>query len=226
MNSRSLCPQTAVKLIIADDHPVVRNGVKAILDGVDFIRLVGEAGSGTELLDLCRRLNPDVVLTDVVMHGEMDGEAVTRRICDEMPLINVVVMSMYERFYDIMRMINAGAVGYISKNAEKEEYIEAIRSAGNSRVFYCKRIRNRLQSAGPNRRRWHQKIDLNEREIQVLQMLCMGHSNAEIAAGLQLSHRTVEGYRFKLLEKFGTNNILKVIFCAISTGLVNIEEPE
>jgi DNA-binding NarL/FixJ family response regulator len=216
--------QTPIKLIIADDHPVVRDGIKSILANNPGIVLVGEAGSGTELLEKCRLLNPDVVLTDVVMPDNIDGEQAVKLLEEANPVIRVVAMSMYERYHDIMRMINAGAIGYISKNAEKEEYLEAIEYAGRSKVYYCRRIRKRLEAGGANLRRLYHTIEFSERELQVLRLLCQGLNNTEISSQLELSIRTVEGYRLRMLEKFDTNNILKVIMYTISVGLIKIDE--
>jgi DNA-binding NarL/FixJ family response regulator len=215
-----------IKLLIADDHPVVRDGIKSILAGNPAISVVGEAGSGDELVEKCGMLQPDVVLTDVVMKEGIDGEKATAIITDQYPLVNVVAMSMYERYHDINRMFDAGAIGYISKNAEKEEYIEAIECASRNQLFYCKRIRKRLQAAGPNMKRLYNAVQFNERELQVLALLCKGHDNARVSEALELSIRTIEGYRLKLLEKFNTKNIVQVIVYAIATGWVKVDEME
>jgi DNA-binding NarL/FixJ family response regulator len=215
-----------IKLLIADDHPVVRDGIKSILTGNKHITLIGEAGSGEDLVEKCGMLQPDVVLTDVVMEEGMDGEKATALITEKYPLLQVIAMSMFERYHDINRMISAGAIGYISKNAEKEEYIEAIESAARNTPFYCKRIRRRLQAAGPNIKRLYSSIQFNERELEVLSLLCKGYDNARISEALELSIRTIEGYRLKLLEKFNTKNIVKVIVYAIATGWVKVDEME
>jgi DNA-binding NarL/FixJ family response regulator len=218
--------QPPIKLVIADDHPIVRDGIRSILSKHPRIILVGEAGSGTELVNKCRQLNPDVVLTDVVMHDSIDAEQAVRILEETNPLIRIVAMSMHERYHDIMRMINAGAIGYISKNAEKEEYLEAIEYASRSKVYYCRRIRKRIKAAGAHMKHMYTAIEFSERELQVLNLLCKGFSNAEISEALEVSIRTVEGYRLKILEKFDTNNILKVIMYAISVGLVKIDEAQ
>jgi DNA-binding NarL/FixJ family response regulator len=216
--------QPPIKLIIADDHPVVRDGIRSILANNPRIELVGEAGSGTELVEMCGRLNPDVVLTDVVMHDEIDGEEAVKIIDKKYPVIRVVAMSMYERYHDIMRMMNAGATGYISKNAEKEEYLEAIEYASRSKLYYCRRIGKRIQAAGPNLQRLYHTVEFSDRELEVLRLLCKGMNNTEISNELELSIRTVEGYRLRMLEKFDTNNMLRVIMYAISVGLIKIDE--
>lgn len=213
-----------IKLLIADDHPVVRDGIKSILAGNPKITVIGEAGSGKELVEKCDMLQPDVILTDVVMKEGIDGEKATVIITDKYPLVRVVAVSMYERYHDIHRMFDAGAIGYISKNAEKEEYIEAVERAACNQPFYCRRIQKRLQAAGPNMKRLYSTVQFNDRELQVLELLCKGYDNARVGQALELSIRTIEGYRMKLLEKFSTKNIVQVIVYAISTGLVKIDE--
>lgn len=215
-----------IKLLIADDHPVVRDGIKSILAGNPGIVVIGEAGSGNELVEKCGLLQPDVVLTDVVMKEGIDGEKATTLITDQYPLVHVVAMSMFERYHDINRMFEAGAIGYISKNAEKEEYIEAIQCAARAQHFYCKRIRARLQTAGANMKRLYNAVQINDRELQALTLLCKGYDNARVSDILGLSIRTIEGYRLKLLDKFNTKNFVQVIVYAIATGLVNVDEVE
>jgi len=213
-----------IKLLIADDHPVVRDGIKSILAGNPCILVVGEAGNGNELVEKCGILQPDVVLTDVVMKEGIDGEKATAIITEQYPLVNVVAMSMYERYHDITRMFDAGATGYISKNAEKEEYIEAIQFASRNQPYYCKRIRRRMQYSGANMKRLYNAIQFNERELQVLTLLSKGYDNVQVSEALDLSIRTIEGYRLKLLEKFNTKNIVQVIVYAIATGWVKVDE--
>jgi len=218
--------ETKIRVIIADDHLVVRDGIRSILASHPRIRVVAEAQDGKELVAMCTRLKPDVALTDVVMNGGMDGEAAALELRQQAPLVKVVAMSMYEKPYDIFRMMNAGAIGYISKNAERDEYINAIESAFSYKYFYCKRIRRRVQEAGASLKRLYNKIEFSDKELPVLELICKGRSNKEIADKLECSIRTVEGYRLKLLEKFETNSMIKVVSYAISTGVVKIEHLE
>jgi DNA-binding NarL/FixJ family response regulator len=214
-----------IKLAIADDHKIFRNGLKATLeDCVDF-DLVLEASNGRQLLGMLVSTVPDVILMDIKM-PEMDGIQTTAVVKQQYKNIKVLALSMFNEDKYIVDMMKAGASGYLLKNAEPEEIIEAISTVYEKDYYFNEHLSVTLikQLAGNNLHGTSaiSLVDFNEREIEVLKLVCQEYSNQEIADKICLSVRTVEGYRARLFEKTRSKNLVGLVILAVKTGIINV----
>lgn len=215
-----------INLAIADDHKIFREGLKAILEDQPSFSIVAEAGNGQELIDLLPEKKPEVVLMDIKM-PVMDGMEATARIHEQFPEVKVLALSMYHEDKYIVDMMKAGASGYILKNAEPGEIIEAVTTVYAREFYFNERLSvtlvKQLVGVRPGVREDHQEmVDLNERETEILRLICQEYTNIEIADKLFLSVRTVEGYRTRLFEKIGSRNIAGLVIFAIKRGIITI----
>jgi DNA-binding NarL/FixJ family response regulator len=214
-----------IKLGIVDDHKIFRNGLKATLEDCGDFELVLEASNGKELIGLLTDKTPDVILMDIKM-PEMDGIQTATHVHQHFKDIKILALSMFNEDKYIVDMMKAGASGYLLKNAEPEEIIEAVSTVYNKGFYFNEHLSITLikQLVGndqadniPNN-----KTDLNEREIEVLKLVCQECSNQEIADKIFLSVRTVEGYRARLFEKTGSKNLGGLVIYAIKRGIINV----
>ena len=214
-----------IKLGIVDDHKIFRNGLKATLEDCGDFELVLEASNGKELIGLLTDKTPDVILMDIKM-PEMDGIQTAAYVHQHFKEIKILALSMFNEDKYIVDMMKAGASGYLLKNAEPEEIIEAVSTVYNKGFYFNEHLSITLikQLVGndqadsiPNN-----KTDLNEREIEVLKLVCQECSNQEIADKIFLSVRTVEGYRARLFEKTGSKNLVGLVIYAIKRGIINV----
>lgn len=214
-----------IRLLIADDHEVFREGFQSMLKKQDEIELIGEAENGRELMQLAASLQPDVIVTDIKM-PIIDGVRATRELSVQFPNIPIIALSMFDDDDLIIDMLEAGAKGYLIKNAHKSEIIEAVKTVYNERPYYCNHTTHKLahliakSKYNPFRRR--PKTEFTPREKDVIQQICAGLSNKEIAAKLHLSVRTIEGHREKIYEKMEVNNIAGIVIYAIKHGIYKI----
>lgn len=191
-----------IKVLIADDHTIVRSGVRLLLDGEPDIAVVGEALDGRAAVDLAGRLQPDVVLMDIAMPG-MDGLEATRHIRAEWPAVNVLVLTMHRRDEYFFEMLKAGAAGYILKGAETDELIHAVRTVARGEVFLYPTMTRKLVQDYLQRSDQLPTVgaELSAREQQILVLLAEGYSVAEIAERLVISPSTVYTHRSRIMEK-------------------------
>lgn len=214
-----------IRLAIADDHKIFRNGLKATLEDCPDFDLLLEAGNGKQLIGQLATVTPDVILMDIKM-PEMDGIQTTAYVKQFYPNIKVLALSMFNEDKYIVNMMKAGASGYLLKNAEPEEIIEAISTVFYRDYYFNEHLSITLikQLAGnPNTASAGQSLsDFNEREIEVLKLVCQECSNQEIADKICLSVRTVEGYRARLFEKTKSKNLVGLVIFAIKTGIINV----
>jgi DNA-binding NarL/FixJ family response regulator len=214
-----------ISLVIADDHEIFRDGFRAMAKKFPEVKLIGEAENGKELVHLAERLRPDVVLTDIKMPG-MDGIEATRELLKLKPLIPVIALSMFDEDNLIIDMLEAGAKGYLLKNAHKDEIIEAIKAVNQGKTYYCKhtsaKLLQMIAKSEFNPYKKTPKPQFNEREIEVIRLICDQFSNKEIAEKLSLSIRTIEGYREKILEKMEVHNTAGIVVFAIKTSIYKI----
>ncbi|WP_328535094.1 response regulator transcription factor [Streptomyces sp. NBC_00344] len=197
-------PSPPIRLLLCDDHAVVRAGLRALLSGADGIEVVGEAGSGEEALAMADRLRPDVVLMDLQLGDGMDGVTATRRLSSgggdgtETTGPRVLVLTMFDTDADITRAIEAGATGYLLKAERPEELFSAIRSAATGRTALsppvADRVLARMRSPRPA---------LSERERDILQQLARGLGNREISRALFISEATVKTHLARMYGKLG-----------------------
>lgn len=215
-----------IRIVVADDHEILREGFNTMVKKIDGIELVGEASDGMELLDLVSRVRPDVVVTDIKM-PRLDGIEATRQLVKKFPHIGVVALTMYDDDTLIIDMLEAGAKGYVVKNASKKEIVEAIQTVYSQNTYYCRHTSGRLAQmiarSKFNPYKKSQSPEFNEKEIEVIRYICKEYSTREIASALNLSVRTIEGYREKIEEKMGAKNTAGIVVYAIKKGIFKPE---
>ena len=211
---------TELRVFLADDHAVVREGLKALINAQPGMAVVGEAGDG---LDACERvpaLRPDVVVMDVSMPG-LTGSQATERLRRECPLVKILALTVHEDKGYIRQLLAAGAAGYVLKRAAAEELIHAIRVVAAGGVYLDPTmagkvvggfVRRAAEASTPN------GAALSEREVEVARLTAAGHSNKEIATRLDLSVKTVETYRARGMEKLGLKSRADLVRYAVQQG--------
>jgi DNA-binding NarL/FixJ family response regulator len=210
-----------IKVIIADDHEIFRDGLKLMLQKQPDIELLAEAEDGKELIEKTELLKPDVVITDVKM-PRMDGASATRYLTEHHPDIGIIALTMFDEEEQIIEMLESGAKGYLLKNADKNEIKEAIQSVYEQTPYYCKHTSHRLAQLVAkskfNPYRHKAKLEFADREKEIITYICEGITNKEIAEKIFLSVRTVEGLRMKIMEKMDVKNTAGIIIYAIKNG--------
>ena len=208
----------SVKVLIADDHPVVRVGIGGMLAGEPDIEVVGEAENGEEAPEMAERLRPDVVLMDLRM-PKTDGVAATSRITERCPGTRVLILTTYETDADIMRAIEAGATGYLLKDAPRGELLGAIRAAAAGESALAPAVASRLirRARAP-----HDEI-LSARELEVLGLVARGKGNKEIAKELWISETTVKSHLMRSFEKLGVNDRTAAATEALRRGIIRLD---
>jgi DNA-binding NarL/FixJ family response regulator len=213
-----------IRIVIADDHRILRQGVARLLaDQLDF-EIVGEANDGREAVELAARLQPDVVLMDVTM-PELNGIDAAARLRSQVPSTRVLAMSMHIDTAVITRMLEAGATGYIVKGCSFEDLCSALRATAENRPYLSPQISGEAvseyfeQARGQRRKR----PALTPREREVLQLLAEGKPTKGIASALGLSTKTVENHRKQLRDKLGMHSIAELTKYAIREGLTDLE---
>jgi DNA-binding NarL/FixJ family response regulator len=212
-----------IRLLIADDHEIFRDGFKVMLTKYPDIILIGEAENGRELVELTEQLKPDVIVTDIKM-PVMDGIEATKRIAATNPDIGIIGLSMYDEDELIIDMLEAGAKGYLIKNAGKEQITEAIKTVYNQDPYYCKTTSHKLATMIAQSRFNPYKItakpEFSEKETEIINLICEGLANKEISEKLRIGVRTVEWHRLKILEKMNVKNTVGLVVYAIKNGIV------
>jgi len=216
--------KNSISLVIADDHEIFRDGLALMLSKQETLSLVGQASNGRELIQLVTDKKPDLVLTDIKM-PHLDGIAAAKLLLQQNPGLKIIALSMFEEENLIVEMLEAGAKGYLLKNADKKEILEAIFTVHGGDIFYCRHTSARLASLIVKSKFDPHKRDpgtlFTERERQVIQLICRQHTAQEIGEKLFLSKRTVEGYRTKILEKMEVKNTAGVVIFALKHNLIN-----
>lgn len=211
-----------IRILIADDHELFRDGMSALVKQLPNIQIVGEAANGRELVRLARLLRPDVILTDIQM-PEMDGLSATREILREMPSAYIIAMSMFGEDHLIISMIEAGARGYLMKSTHKTQIEEAIRRVYEGSTYFCPHSSARItQMIAGKKYNPHQKYlqpQFSDREKNIIRLVCEGLLSKQIGDKLGISVRTVEGYRERIQEKMNVRNTAGVVVYAIRHGI-------
>jgi len=211
-----------IKLLIADDLVLFREGLSLLLENEESIRIVGEADNGFEALHKAADLQPDVLITDIQM-PEMDGIELTKELKLSYPNIPVIALTMFKEEHLIIDMLKAGAKGYLQKSANKRQVLEAIRSVHAGGWYYCESTsiklskliaRNTSEGFEPPAPGF-----FTETELQIIQLICAQYSSKEIAAELFKGERTIESYRHKIFEKMGVKNMAGLVIYAIRAGM-------
>jgi two-component system response regulator NreC len=210
-----------ISVLIADDHTIVRSGVRLLLEAESDIRVVGEALNGREALELAEALQPDVVLMDITM-PELDGLEATKQLKSRFPNINVLVLTMHRSDDYFFEMLKAGASGYILKGAKTSELINAVRIVQQGEVFLYPSMTQKLVQGYLQLADWESEGEpsLSPREKEVFRLLAEGYSNKEIAEKLVISPSTVHSHRGNLMDKLGLGNRRELIQYARKRGLI------
>jgi DNA-binding NarL/FixJ family response regulator len=216
----------SITVFLADDHRMVREGFRLLLETQSDIRVIGEAGNGRETVRQAIKLTPDVILMDIAM-PELNGIEATKQIIEANSTAKVIILSMYSTTQHIFRALKAGAKGYILKESAGDDVIKAVRTVHSGKTFLCDEITGMVVGDYIERRE-SGKIDdplsrLSTREREILQLLVEGKSNTKIAELLFLSHKTIETYRSHLMQKLGINDLPGLVKFAIQHGITSIE---
>ncbi len=208
-----------IRILLADDHAVVRQGFKMILDAEADMEIVGEAGNGRQAVDLAEQLRPDVVVMDVAM-PELNGIEATRRLASSVPHARVIALSMHKDSVFVREILRAGARGYLLKDSGAADLVAAIHAVASGESYLSPAVSNAVLD--DYRRHVTNPIDLlTSREREVLQLLAEGKTNKEIAGVLNLSVYTVEAHRGRIMEKLNVHSINELVRFALRNGLID-----
>jgi DNA-binding NarL/FixJ family response regulator len=208
-----------IRILLADDHAVVRQGFKMILGAQPDFEIVGEAGNGNEALEMAGALNPDIVVMDVAM-PELNGIEATRRLATASPRARVLALSMHKDSVYVREILRAGARGYLLKDAIDRDLLEAVRAVARGEGYISPAVSDAVLT--DYRRHVTNPIDmLTTREREVLQLIAEGKTNKEIATSLNLSVYTVDAHRGRIMEKLNLHSTGELVRFAIRNGLID-----
>ena len=207
-----------IRILITDDHPVVRAGLGGMISGEPDFEVVGEAGDGKEAVAMTGELKPHVVLMDLRM-PEMDGVTAIGHIKAEYPDVQILVLTTYESDADILRAIETGATGYLLKDTPREELFGAIRLVAEGKSPLAPGVATRLMQ----RMRGSEEEGLSTREIEVLELVARGTSNKEIAKELWVSETTVKSHMLHIFDKLGVTDRTAAVTAALKRGIIRLE---
>ncbi|GAA4634897.1 response regulator transcription factor [Actinoallomurus vinaceus] len=202
-----------IKVLLVDDHPVVREGLRGMLSAEDDLTVVAEAGGAAEAVAAVRAHEPDVVLMDLRMPGG-DGVEATARVLVQRPQTRVVVLTTYDTDADILRAVEAGAAGYLLKDASRHDLAQAVRAAARGETVLAPSVAAKLVS------RMRSPVELSRREIDVLRLVARGRTNAEIGKELLISEATVKTHLLRAFGKLGVSDRTAAVTAAIERGIL------
>jgi DNA-binding NarL/FixJ family response regulator len=216
--------QLPIRILLADDHTVVRDGLRALLEKQADMAVVAEAADGRDSVRLAEEQAPDVVVMDIAMPN-MNGIEATRRILSANPRVAVVILSMHQDESYVLRSLKAGAKGYLLKDSLRSDVIDAIRQVAQGRSFLTKKVSRILQEdyiRELEQRGLDDSYDLlTEREREILQLVAEGRTNKEVAGLLNVSLTTVETHRTHILQKLGLHSVPELILYAVRKGIIS-----
>lgn len=212
-----------IRILLADDHNLFRQGLQRILERQEGMEVVAEASSGIEAVELARQSQPDVAIMDIAMK-ELNGIDATAQLLRHSPGTAVLILSMYSDERYIMRALKAGARGYLLKDTLEEDLVGAIRSLRAGQTFFSPAVNQVIEDARERDVEGHRVDDryelLTERERQLYHLLAAGMSNKEIATRFSLSLHTVETHRTRIMEKLGVHSIAELVISAVRRGII------
>lgn len=215
-----------IKVVLADDHTLIRDGLKSLLKSDRSIQVIGEAENGVQLLELLKTITPDVVMLDLNM-PVMDGFEALTHLQANYPHVKVLILTMLDQDSYVTKVRTAGALGYVLKSAGRTELIHAIKTVADNNSYICSEVAlnllNRVNRGPADQPEVQGKAanDLSKREMEVLRLIAEGYTNAEIADKLFASKRTIESHRQHLIEKTKAKNTATLIKYAIQQGLID-----
>ena len=213
-----------IRILLADDHTIVRDGLRALLEHEPDMTVVGDAADGRETIEMAENLSPDVVVMDLAMPS-LNGIEATRRIMAAKPRTAIVILSMHQDESYVLGSLNAGAKGYLLKDSMRKEVIEAIRAVSQGRSFFTRKVSRILREDYVSQLRSRGLEDsyelLTDREREVLQLIAEGRTNKEIASILNISLTTVETHRTHILQKLDLHSVPELILYAVRKGIIS-----
>ena len=219
-----------IRVLIADDHALLRQALRTLLDGQDGLEVVGEASNGRDAVEAAERLLPDVVLMDMVMPG-LNGIEATRQITKRVPGCRILMLTAYLEDERLLQSLRAGANGYVVKNSDLEELLLAVRSVHRGNMYFSSAVSDEIavnevliQAKQPVARTGYDLLTNREREV--LQLIAEGDTNQRIANELVISVKTVEAHKAHIMRKLNARNRTDLIRYAIRNGLVSLESPD
>ena len=212
----------SIRIVIADDHGVVAEGLRHLVEAQSDMQVLSLAVDGREAVRLARELHPDVVLMDLSM-PELNGADATRAILERDPKCRVIVLSMYSEREYVRRALKAGAAGYVVKRSAAKEVVDAIRAVHAGQRYLSPRVADVVLDDYAGDGAEDLLAKLSQREREVLQLLAEGRTGAQIAERLSLSQKTVETYRARLVEKLGIRDVAGLVRFAIQRGIVSLD---
>ncbi len=219
-------PTSQIRVLVVDDHVIVRKGIKALLAEIDQIEVIGEAGNGQEAVTQAQSLQPDVILMDLVM-PEMDGIEAISRIKDTQPQVRILALTSYSTDDKIFPAIKAGAIGYLLKDSDPQDLIRAIQQVYRGEPSLHPKVAQKvLQELSMPSDRPPTSEPLTEREVEVLALLAKGASNQEIAEQLIIADATVRTHVSHILDKLHLANRVQAALYALREGLASLDDPK
>lgn len=216
----------SITILLADDHRMVREGFRLLLETQLDFKVIGETGNGREAVRQAAKLSPDIILMDIAM-PELNGIEATKQIVETHSSAKIIILSMYSTTQHIFRALKAGAKGYILKESAGDDIVRAVRTVHSGKTFLCDEITDVVVGDYIDKRESATSDDplsrLSAREREVLQLLVEGKSNTKIAELLFLSQKTVETYRSHLMQKLGINDLPGLVKFAIQQGITSAE---
>ena len=213
-----------IKILIADDHQLIIDGIKSLINNVPQFDLIAEANNGKEAVKIAKLINPDIVLMDIDM-PIMNGIEATEKIKSFNPEIKIIILSMHNEKGLVKKLIRLGADGYLLKNSDQNELIEAISKVASGQQYFSPEVTMSLLNKETEIKSSFKAnsiiSDLTDREIEILKLIAQGYSNKEIGEKLFISHRTVDTHRTNLMKKINVSNIAGIITFAIKNGFVS-----
>lgn len=208
-----------IKLLIADDHTILRDGIVSLLQSEEAFTVIGTAGNGYEVLDLINKKDFDVCLLDISMPG-LDGIETAKLVRERKPAIKIIMLTTYNDPEIISELIHLGVSGYLLKNSDKQELVEAINKVMKGRHYFSEEIENIILESLQEKRS-SDVITLTEREMDVIKLLAKEYTNEKIAEELHISFRTVETHRKNIMQKTKAHNLAGLLKYAYGKGLLN-----
>jgi two-component system nitrate/nitrite response regulator NarL len=221
--SRTDKMKSRIKLLLVDDHPVVRRGISSCLARNENLTIVGEAADGIEALRKARELAPDIILMDIDM-PKMNGLAVTEALHRELPQVKVLILSMHSNTEYVLRIIQSGACGYVLKGAPTEDLVRAIETVQTGEAFFSPDVARLALNKFVHRGNDPASSQLTNREREVLIQIAEGLSNKEIASALGVGVRTVETHRERIMRKLNIHSVAGLTKFAITKGFITLRE--